>query len=230
MKESEQLRLQVTPRLAYSGANFIQHAGMREAIEQLTGAAQTQAFKPALVIGGARSGKTHFALMLLEIFARQGKFPRLIEGAALAAALSDKENLMLREDDVVVVDDADIYFRILQPGASGAFVNFFEAARLARAQLVFMLATDPAQLPCDDHVMSRLRASASFVIGAPSEPDLSPLIDAMSRQRGIALTQRQREYLRKRLPRSISEIEDYLDGLAHLTHTLGRAVPLPAPR
>ncbi|MBX7143836.1 MAG: hypothetical protein K1X79_05245 [Oligoflexia bacterium] len=229
MSDSRQLKLHVTPRLAYNADNFLLHAGVRDVYEQLMHALSGPRFSFHIAFGAVRSGKTHLSLKLADSLVRKGRFPRVVDGAELAQILSDPSTSLLREDDIYIVDDIDSYFTSVGPGESGPCVRFIEAARVAGTGLFFLSTTALEDFPCDAHILSRLRAAAHLDIRDPAEQDISRLIGIMSRQRGIALSDRQQDFLRKRLPRSVADIEEYLDGLAHLTNTLGRAVPLPTP-
>lgn len=222
--QSQQLMLNVRPRLAYSSENFVVHAGVKSVID-CTLAHLGQARGHCLFVHGQpRSGKTHLTLRLAEEIARKGAFPRLFEPEEFSELLSAGAQQDLHSDDVLIVDDVQQYFANIVPGESGPFVNLIEGLRARGATIVLLSELEISALPCDAHVLSRLRSGTGLVMGAPAEEDLPALIGSLARQRGIALRRSHVDFLVKRVAKSLPWLVDYFERLAHLSHSLARGI------
>lgn len=81
--------------------------------------------------------------------------------------------------------------------------------------------------PCDEHIKSRLTPGMGFSIGAPSEDELSELLQLMARQRGINLSDRKVDFLSRRIGRDIASMEEYLEKVSHLSGILGKSIKFP---
>jgi chromosomal replication initiation ATPase DnaA len=216
--------LNVRPRLAYSSENFVVHLGVKTAIDCTLAHLGQDRGHCLFVQGLPRSGKTHLTLRLAEEIARKGAFPRLFEPEEFSELLIAGTQQDLHSDDVFIVDDVHIYFANVGPGESGPFVNLIERLRARGASIVLLSELEIAALPCDAHVMSRLRSGTGLVIGAPEEGDLPALIASLARQRGIALRRSHVEFLVKRVAKSVPWLVDYFERLAHLSNSLSRGI------
>lgn len=232
-----QLPLNITPLLSYQPDQFLEHAGVQEAVVafrallsracQSACAEKDRLFQVLFLEGAARTGKTHLSLLISDEAVRQGLYPRAIDGSA---SLRWADQLPARGPaaaDVFIVDNAHEYFSLLQPQGSGDFVRFVEELRLAGSALILLSSQPLESFPCDDHAKSRLAAGKGPVLGAPSEGEMRTLVGVMARQRGIALTDRKLQYLERRLPRDIRQLEEYLDRVQYISHITGKPVRFP---
>ena len=71
---------------------------------------------------------------------------------------------------------------------------------------------------------SRLLPGIGFELGAPHPDDMPELLKLMARQRGLSLRERSVDFLEKRIPRGIAEIEAYLERLDQLSRVTGKRI------
>ena len=224
----EQLTLGLSNRLAYAASNFHVHGGVRTTIEDLITLFRSDAFSIGYLSADPRAGKTHLSVYLSDRLLQEGFLPRIVEGGDFARWSVENVNThrFVRED-VIIVDDAHAFFKDVKPGMSGPFVNLIETLRGVRAGILFLSRSPLSELPCDEHVMSRLLPGDGFALHRPDEGDMSRLISLMARQRGIHLTELKIEYLVRRLRRDVASIEEYLGKVSHLSQVLGKSVKFP---
>jgi chromosomal replication initiation ATPase DnaA len=217
-----QLSLIMQPKLAYNGENFISHAGTQQAEQAVKAMLLDAKFSLVFIAGAARCGKTHYSVKIADQSGQAGFFARLVEGERLAAWLS--EGLRLKSDEVLVVDDADLYLSTLKPGDSGPFVSLVEQARVVGAKICLLSSRTLSQFSFDNHVQSRLLAGSLVELGNPAENELPLLLRALSHQRGMRLKERSVNYVTRRVGREISALELYLERLNHLSHITGKGL------
>ncbi len=220
----EQVSLNIIPRLPYSSANFIAHEGVAETERVLKAITLKTEFASAFIVGPERSGKTHLAVSMVEWLGRQGIDVRFVTGLDIPTLGYELDSKTETAPEVIIIDELQDYLLSVQPGGSGQFVSLFEWARRHNTKLILFSGVTIEELPCDDHVKSRLRSSLNLLIGSPSEHEVSAIIESMSKQRGFRLQPRNLEFLRRRLGRDISSLEKYLDRLIHLAQVLGRSI------
>lgn len=220
---STQLPLALTTQLPYSASNFIDHAGVRRVRSECLEHLLSGHFRVCFVFGKARSGKTHLSIQLAEDVLARGIIPRLLEGVdELIACAQFTHPRALKKGDVCIVDEAEKHLSTVRPGQSGSFVCAVESLRVSAIPVIFLSAVPLEELPCDAHVLSRLRAGAGMAMQDPELGDMSALIAALARQRGLELREAHVEFLEKRLIRTIPAIERYMDRLVHLSRVLNR--------
>lgn len=217
--------LDLVTRLPYLAEKFVTHSGAIQAVDAFKSALSTVGFASRMIVGEPRSGKTHLTIWLQDKIRQVNFIPSYVDGASFGEWLKSEAILRKWTDhDVVVVDDIHLYLQTITPGLSGAFVDFYETLRRAGAKFFFVSKFMPSELPCDDHVLSRLNASFAASLGNPDVCDLSNLVDAMAWQRGIKLKDRQNSFIDKRVKREITSIENYLSRLLHLSKLFGAKV------
>lgn len=224
----EQLPLNIAPRLAYSPENFILHSGVENLHRSVMEILSSPRFGILFISASARTGKTHFSVRISDDLGLKGTFSRIVEGSKLAAWMeSDDACHQWKEDEVLIVDDADHYLSGLNPGESGPLVALIEVLRVSRAKIVFLSAKELEAFTFDQHIKSRMLPGVGFSIAAPSSDEIQNLIQVMARQRGISLSERKADFLTRRLPRDIPSIEHYLEKLDHLSKVLGKSIKFP---
>lgn len=223
MSTSSQLPLNLTPRFSYSIRNFVWHTGVTELAAQVTALLESSPPRFSFIYGEKRSGKTHFSIALADRLIARGLRPVLLEGSEFSRLVLT-EQIRLLEKETLVVDDCEVLFNELGAGDSGPVVRFFEALRVNEIGLVLLSGKQIVELPCDEHITSRLRGCAQMQIAAPEYENVPKVLDCMAKQRGLSLGGRRLKFLEKRVSRSIPEIEDYLSRLAYLADLLGKRV------
>ncbi|RMG44287.1 MAG: hypothetical protein D6719_02135 [Candidatus Dadabacteria bacterium] len=223
-----QLGLKIPARISYKADNFIRHSGVRTIINQVLSLANSEAFNLCWIEGERRSGKTHLSITLTDLLINYKFQPRCIEGAEFKDFLESGQVEQISARTMpFIIDSAEEYFNSLTTGNSGAFVNFIEKLRVAGSLVIFLSRTSVQSLACDEHIMSRLRPGQGLKINMPADEELPEVIAAMAKQRGMVLSERKIEFIRRRIGRSIEAIERYLDRVYHLSSVLGRGVRFP---
>ena len=225
---SSQLALKMVTRLPYSPENFVIHGGVRAAFEDACAIMQEPCYAMLWIEAAKRFGKTHFAVRLSLEASKRGLIPRLLEGKELIDWLDNREaHAPISSNEVFIIDDAQEYFSTVLPGNSGKFVGLVEDLRIKNAKIILLSSERLDSMPCDQHIMSRLRAAYHSQFLTPEESDLPKLVNALTRQRGLSLTEARLEFVAKRMRRDIEFLETYLDRVTHLSGVLNRSVTRP---
>lgn len=223
-ESSKQMAFRLGARLAYRPDNFVLHSGVQEVVRISLEKLGTPGFFSLFVRGDKRSGKTHLSVFLSGILAKNQVYPALVEGAHFSAVMNEFVDGAEFAGSPVIVDDAELYFKQVVPGISGQFVSFMEKMKVAGRSVLFISGSDLKEFPCDEHVLSRLKAASIHQMVAPAAEEMELLLRNMAEQRGIRLTERKRQFLMKRLARSPNEIESYFERLEELLVSGARAV------
>lgn len=224
----EQLGLVLANRLAYEAKNFMIHEGVADCITKITALIENATFSIGFVTGAQRSGKTHLSIKSGDMAVNSGLLPRYIEGGDLEKWLQEKfPELVWSQKDIVIIDDADSYLLQRIQGMSGPFVNFIEILRKGGSKVLLFSKCSIEALPCDDHIISRLRPGCGFDIREPDNNDMSKLVQRMGAQRGMLLKERHIEFIVRRIGRSLPAIEQYFDRVMHLSQVLGKKIQYP---
>lgn len=224
----EQLGLALANRLPYEAKNFFIHHGVEQCIDKIQGMYSLPIFGIGYVFGAPRSGKTHLSIKVGDIAATQGLLPRYVDGGEFASWVQEKmPSVQWTDRDVVIVDDAHLYLMKLSKGESGLFVHCIESLRKMQVKVLLFSKYALQELPCDEHVMSRLHPAEGFDIEAPEEGDMHAIVRCMGTQRGMSLKDRHVDFVVRRIGRSIVEVEQYFDRVMHLSQVLGRKIQYP---
>ena len=210
----DQIPLDLKLLLPYEPDCFVVHEGVRMVLERCLAAAGKGNFFVCFVTGEEKSGKTHLSVKLAAELAFRNLRPSLIEAAELPAFVSSRAGSGFDDRDVVIIDDAHLYFERISGVGSGEFVNLVESLRLGRSGLILLSALPISRLNIDDHVRSRLIPGEGYSIGNPAEADLDILWHALTKQRGLKLTRRKIENLSRRTGRDALSIAEFLDKIA----------------
>jgi chromosomal replication initiation ATPase DnaA len=221
----EQLSLKLFDVVRYRPDRFIAHRGVKEILVHLKQELSEERFSLTTIYAPKRSGKTHLAVYLADRWISAGYHPRIISGEDLISETAEISSAPLElSPEILIIDSADIWLKQLTPGKSGPFVQLVERLRMNAGKLILLSGTETQDLPCDDHVMSRIRAGFQVPLLPPVEEDLPDLLIELARQRGIRLKSRSLHFLLKNLRRNIPDLERYLERLLHLTKVLGKGL------
>ncbi len=212
-------------RLSYSSKNFYVHEGVSECLSGAITALTGKDFSLCFITGSPRFGKTHLSIKISDILVEKKFLPRLIEGDDFREWLSNQAPRMtFTHLDRIIIDDADKYLKGINRGYSGPLVNLIETLRSVGAGVVFLSRTDISELPCDEHIKSRLIPGGGYKLLVPGESDTETLTRLMAEQRGIMLKERKLEFIVRRLRKDIPSIENYFERVGHLSQVLGQRI------
>jgi len=213
----QQLSLELQHPLVYSAESFYLHEGSKNLCTRLEVALHGKGYSTFFIVGEKRAGKSHLLVYLHEQSSKAGLFPKIIEGKDFLAWMQNS-NSQAKDynEEVILVDDVDHCFNDLPAGASGPFVALVEKLRHKNCTLIMTSTLQIEELPCDQHIVSRLREGNVEFLSAPAEEDLWPILQAIAKQRGLKLNDRKASFLQKRLPRNLADLETYFDKLCRL--------------
>lgn len=218
-----QLSLGLTPRLPYGAENFLLHSGVREPMQLALDAASHQQFRLLYVNAPQRSGKTHFSICFADRVARLGFMPRFVEGVrGLDQLQASQGGRLLTREDILILDDADRILSGDPTAVSGPFVAAVEGLRVVGGMVLLLSSRGVNELAADEHVMSRIRAGEHCTLGAPSDAELTELVEYMARQRGLELPRTKKQFISRRIGRTVAAVDQYFERLAQLSRTLGK--------
>ena len=210
----QQLPLPLQHALGYRGKSFIVHNGVAPACDEVQTALNSKNFALVTLVGAKLTGKTHLGVWIDSVCAERNSGLSWVEGANLENVIDT-----LKPNQPLFVDDISLYFKNIQPGFSGPFVRLCESFRHAGQKMFFSCSVSFEDLPCDDHVMSRLKAGAIRKIDNPSDEHMEELVDCMARQRGIEIAPSRVKFLARRVGHSIESIDACLEHLAREVFT-----------
>ena len=221
---SSQLSLHIPTYVKYSPQDFYLHSGVRSLYEAVVSLVLEKSAQSFFITGKARSGKSHLCFALADALSGKGLIPRVLSGNDLAVWL-DELPLTHRslEQEMVLIDDVDVYLKQRSEGQSGQFVSLMEFCKARKIPVLLFSSAELSDFPCDAHIMSRLRAAAHYRIESPAESELSEIFQILAKQRGLQLSERKRDFLRKRLGRDIESLEQYIERLLYLSDVLGKS-------
>ena len=226
----EQTQLNIIPQITYSAKGYVAHTGVQTTLRSVSSGIQSDEFQLFHIFGSKRSGKSHLSVYLSSLAHSLKKYPILVEGKDFLSwnlSLKIKDSFFEQEDLVLIIDDADIYFRDLAKVNAGHFVDCVESLRVNKATMIFLSSDQSSQYSVDQHVLSRLTPGDGYQITNPDSEDMTALIEAVLLQRGMKLSKKSLEYLHKRLPRDIKEICNFVDRLEHLSQVLKKPITFP---
>ncbi|RIL07917.1 MAG: hypothetical protein DCC75_09625 [Proteobacteria bacterium] len=213
-----QIPLSISSKLPYLPEQFILHAGVRQLVAECEALLSGPGFRISYVIGGERSGKTHLAVKLLDYLNSHGRLGQELSNTPGGLRAGSE----LRQESALIMDDAHLYFSSLGNAGSGEFVDLVEECRVRAIPIVLLSSLELSELPVDDHIRSRLVPGSGLRIGNPQADDLDQLLSAMAKQRGLHLPESKLKFLLKRLPRSISSLEECLENINYVTLASGQ--------
>jgi chromosomal replication initiation ATPase DnaA len=111
----------------------------------------------------------------------------------------------------VVIDDADLWLN--QASSEGALTALDDLVHQSRALVVLLSSAQIDALSLSSQIRSRIVAGVRLTIGVPKEAELGAILDAICKQRGIALTEAKRDFVLRRVARTVSALTSFGDHL-----------------
>lgn len=216
-----QIPLQLRKIITYQAENFYWHSGLSRIKTYLEQEIHSDRFSATYFYGSARSGKTHLSIVISQLFAERSFYPLLISGEDFGRQTFKSG---YNQHDLLIIDD---FQKILllpkeeQEEVSSKFIDLYETLKRNSAKLIIFSDTHFKNLASDDHLGSRLANMQIFSLDTLQDEDLHLVIFNLAKQRGVLLSETNREYLAKRLPRSIPLIESYLERLDYFLKETG---------
>lgn len=212
---SAQLSLQLEHPLRYSSASFVTHAGVATVLSTLLALSSKNRFSLVYVQGSAHTGKTHFGVHLVGKVRDAGRAARLIAGPELADWFSrDLPIDPICPQELVVLDDADLHLEgAKKQREEGLFVDLAERVFTASGTLVLLGAQPPEAVRCSKQAKSRLVSGMHLVMGDPQDEVLDTILDAITKQRGLLLTESKRGFILRRVVRTVPALVDCVNRL-----------------
>lgn len=175
-----QLGLPLVPREPQSLDYLVPHLGIVEAVESLEAAVEAVSnspgeFRSLYLHGPAGCGKTHVAQAYVAEAKRRGVAEQQLR-------VFDWEQNSLDDDDLRVL------------------ISEYERLKREGGLLLLVSRAAPDLLSGNDHALSRLRAGQVIKLGYPTEEELTPLLRSLSERKNLNLSDRNLEYLVRRLP------------------------------
>jgi chromosomal replication initiation ATPase DnaA len=211
-----QIPLALNTQVVYEPDKYFLHSGVKEVWDNLKALLDQKKYRSSFIYGQQRSGKTHLALSLAAYCESLSYKTEYIAGEEFGERANFGLSRSSFKANVFLIDDIDLYLQTVEPGGSGLFVNFIESQRKKGAFVIFFSGTRIENLPCDQHITSRLNEGRGFEIAQPDEAELPLLLDYLARQRGFKLKEQHKAYVMRRLERSVSAFEYLLTRLEEI--------------
>lgn len=213
-----QIPLQLVQPIRYSSAHFLVHSGVVGVITSLVTLSYQRVFSLAYVEAEAKGGKTHTGVYLVGHLQSKGRPARLVHGDTLpewyAAGCGGEA---LRGGETVVIDDGDLLLEELSHASrSGIFMDLVEQLGQLDGTLVILGATCPTAIKCSKQIRSRLDAGLHLALTGPSEAELDSLLNLITKQRGIQLTESKRSFILRRVSRTLPALVECVERVEDL--------------
>ena len=230
-----QLPLQLVQPLRYSSSAYLVHRGVANVVASLVTLSYQRVFSLAYVQGDARSGKTHTGVHLVGHLTAKGRSARLISREDVAGwYASEFRAKPLRDGETIVLDDGDrLLEEITQSNQSGIFMDLTEHLSQVDGTLVILGTVPPEKISCTKQIRSRLNSGLHLVLEGPADDELDALLNLITKQRGLQLSDSKRSYILRRVARTlpalvecVEKVEDPRDFSSSRTsfHVLADAV------
>lgn len=199
--------------LRYASNTFIVHRGVRNVVASIETLAYQRVFSLAYVQGAPKSGKTHIGVYLVGHLQEREKPARMVSREDMAAWYSSGfDGQPLKQGETIVVDDGDIFLEeISLRSQSGIFMDLTEQLMRVDGTLVILGALSPEKIASTKQIKSRLDSGLHLVLEGPAEDDLDALLNHISKQRGLQLSESKRNYLLRRVGRTIPALVECVD-------------------
>jgi chromosomal replication initiation ATPase DnaA len=208
-----QLPLQLVQPLRYSSSAFLVHRGVANVITSLVTLAYQRVFSLAYVQGASKSGKTHTGVYLVGHLKERRK-PACLLGRDEVAAWYESEFRAqpLREGETIVLDDGDLLLEDLsRNNQSGIFMDLTEQLSQVDGTLVILGSVGPEKIECTKQIRSRLNSGLHLVLEEPADAELDTLLNLITKQRGLQLSDSKRGYLLRRVSRTLPALVECVE-------------------
>lgn len=208
-----QIPLQLVQPLRYSSNAYRAHKGVVDLVASLETLAYQRVFSLAYVQGGAKTGKTHLGVYLVGRLTQKGKPARMVSREEVSEWFATElRSEPLRHGETIILDDGDVLLEeISRTNQSGIFMDLTERLIQADGTLVILGAVAPERIACTKQIRSRLDAGLFFGIDAPTESDLDPLLDLITKQRGLQLSESKRGFILRRVSRTLPALVECIE-------------------
>ena len=208
-----QLPLQLVQPLRYASNAYLLHRGVADIVRSLETLAYQRVFSLAYVQGPPRSGKTHTGVYLVGHLQEKRKPARLIARDEVTSWYeSEFRSQPLREGETIVLDDGDLLLEELsQRNQSGVFMDLTENLSQVDGTLVVLGATSPEHIKCTNQIRSRLNSGLHLALAGPAEVELDSLLNFITKQRGLQLSDSKRTYILRRVSRTLPALVECVE-------------------
>jgi len=208
-----QLPLQLVQALRYSSSAYLVHRGVADVLTSLVTLAYQRVFSLAYVQGPLKSGKTHTGVYLVGHLKEKRKPARLIARDEIASWYeSEFRSQPLREGETIVLDDGDLLLEELsRKNQSGIFMDLTENLSQVDGTLVIMGSVSPETIECTKQIRSRLNSGLHLVLEGPADAELDSLLNFITKQRGLHLSDSKRAYLLRRVSRTLPALVECVE-------------------
>lgn len=208
-----QLPLQLVQPLRYSSSAYLVHSGVADVVTSLVTLAYQRVFSLAYVQGALKSGKTHTGVYLVGHLKEEGKPVRLIAREEVASWYeSEFHSQPLCEGETIILDDGDRLLEDLsRNNQSGIFMDLTENLSQVDGTLVILGCVSPDRLECSKQIGSRLSSGLHLVLGGPADADLDSLLNSITKQRGLRLSDAKRTYILRRVARTLPALVECVE-------------------
>jgi chromosomal replication initiation ATPase DnaA len=118
----------------------------------------------------------------------------------------------LREGETIVLDDGDLLFEDLsRQNQTGIFTDLTEKLSQVDGTLVVLGAASPEKIECTKQIRSRLDSGLHLLLEGPAEGDLDSLLNLITRQRGLQLSDSKRAYILRRVSRTLPALVECIE-------------------
>jgi chromosomal replication initiation ATPase DnaA len=182
-------------------------------IASLVTLAYQRVFSLAYVQGPSGSGKTHTGVYLVGHLQEKLKPARLIARDEIASWYeSEFRSLSLRDGETLVLDDGDLLLEDLsRNNQSGIFMDITERLSQVDGTLVILGSASPEKLECTKQIRSRLNSGLHLVLEGPTDAELDSLLNLITKQRGLQLSESKRSYILRRVSRTLPALVECIE-------------------
>lgn len=213
-----QIPLQLVQPIRYSSANFLVHGGVVGVITSLVTLSYQRVFSLAYVEGEVRGGKTHTGVYLVGHLQSKGRPARMVHADALSEwYASGYGGEPFQSGETIVIDDGDLFLEeVSQTARSGIFMDLVEQLGQVDGTLIILGATPSPSIKCSRQIRSRLDAGLHLVLGGPSEAELDSLLNLVTKQRGLQLSDAKRSFILRRVSRTLPALVECVERVEEL--------------
>jgi len=208
-----QLPLQLVQPLRYSSSAYLVHRGVADVVPSLVTLAYQRVFSLAYVQGAPKSGKTHTGVYLVGHLKEERKPARLLARDEVAAWYeSEFRSQPLRQGETIVLDDGDHLLEDLsRNNQSGIFMDLTEQLSQVDGTLVILGSVCSEKIECTKQIRSRLNSGLHLVLEGPADAELDPLLNLITKQRGLQLSDSKRGYILRRVSRTLPALVECVE-------------------